>query len=330
MDMPIRTPDTIQPLAPKGAQRFWAFGVFAALVVLTGFGLSAPGTFPKSGSIFTIQQGRSLSGVAQDLNREHYVRSSLMFSTLVTLLGGEHRISPGDYYFKQGEGTFSLARQIAKGDHNLVPIKVTIPEGERVSGLTALLVAKLPAFDAKSFATLAKPDEGYLFPETYFWYPKTTQEEIVRDMRAMFDKQTSALFDKPLTSGRTKAAIVTMASLVEREAHGADDRGTIAGILYKRISLGMRLQVDATVAFAADKSDASLTKADFSIDSPYNTYTHAGLPPGPIASPGQEAIKAAIDPVDTPYLYYLHDKNGSIHYAKTYAEHLKNIAAYLK
>jgi UPF0755 protein len=121
-----------------------------------------------------------------------------------------------------------------------------------------------------------------------------------------------------------------MASLIEREARGDDDRTTIAGILWSRIGRGMALQVDASVAFARGIPEGQLQKADLGIDSPYNTYIYRGLPPGPIANPGMESLQAAMNPTATEYLYYIHDARGSIHYAKTYAEHQKNINRYLK
>src|SRR5690606_36216868 len=114
---------------------------------------------------------------------------------------------------------------------------------------------------------------------------------------------------------------VIMASLIEREAKGDDDRALIAGILYNRLEEGMRLQVDATVAYAAGVKEGELLRSMFDIDSPYNTYRYGGLPPAPIANPGLLSLEAALHPEPSEYLYYLHDKRGSIHYAKTFAEH---------
>lgn len=304
-------------------------GVVAA-VLFAAYIFSAPSDFPEGQSVFTIDIGRPLVGVANDLEDAHYIRSKLVFSTFVTLLGGERRVSPGDYQLTYGQNVFEIAWQIARGDHGIEQVKVTIPEGKTVEQIANLLDDSFSEFDAEAFRTLAQSHEGYLFPETYFFFPAVAPEEAVRAMRAMFDFKTAHLFSSAALAGRSVSSIVTMASLVEREAHGSDDRAVIAAILYKRLELGMRLQVDATVAYAAGKGDETLSKADFAIDSPYNTYRHGGLPPGPIANPGIAAITAALSPAKTNYLYYLHDKNGSIHYAKTYAEHQKNIARYLK
>jgi UPF0755 protein len=285
----------------------------AALVLFAlDFGLSAPSRFPKDERLFTVSTGEALKTIAIRLKDEHYVRSVFMFSTMVTLFGGEHRISPGDYHFSRGESVLGVARQIARGDHDIKPIKITVPEGQTVKEMAALFSEKLPDFDTDAFILAATPQEGYLFPETYFFYPKTVPAEIVKEMRAMFDRQTVQVFSEAAPAEYSFNEVVVMASLIEREAHGSDDRDIIAGILYKRLALRMRLQLDATVGSA------------------YDTYLKAGLPPTPIANPGMEALEAALNPAKTDYLYYLHDKNGSIHYAKTYAEHQKNIARYLK
>ncbi len=291
---------------PRNPKRFWALAAAVAIIIFIDIMLSAPARFPVGGT-FTITEGESLGEVARALAADGYVRWATVFEALAAAMGGEHRVSPGDYHFPAKESGFGVAAQIAFGHHDIDPIKVTVPEGDTVSDIAALLAQKIPGFDTKTFVALATPDEGYLFPETYFLYPTTTPAEIVAEMRAMFDAKTAGLFTPAALNGRTEADIVTMASLIEREASGDDDRATIAGILWKRISLGMRLQVDAAP----------------------DTYLHAGLPAAPIANPGLQALDAAMNPVSTPYLYYLHDKNGTIHYAKTYAEHQANIAKYL-
>lgn len=301
--------DVPQPLLPQRPRRFWAVVALAIVFLLAAdFALSPPRPIPKETAVFTIKSGESLRSVSSSLAEGGYIRSPKVFSVLVTLLGGARRVFPGDYRFEPGESALGIASQIARDDHHLAAIKVTVPEGETAAEVASLLGEKIPGFDAKTFIADAKPYEGYLFPETYFFYSTTAPEEVVAAMRAMFDAKTAGLFASASLAGHTEKETVVMASLVEREASGGSDSAIIAGILWKRISLGMRLDVDAAP----------------------ETYAHAGLPPGPIASPGLEAIQAALHPAATDYLYYLHDKNGSIHYAKTYAEHQKNIARYLR
>ena len=308
---PLSSPtQTAQPLSPNRPKRFWVLAVAVIVLVLVGGSvLSAPKSFPNGANIFTISEGEGLKSVTAKLASDGYIRSSFVFSGLVTLMGGDRHISPGDYHFASGENAFGIATQIALGKHDLVPIKVTVPEGTNVAEIATVLSEKIPGFDAKTFITDATLDEGYLFPETYFFYSSTTPAEVVASMRAMFDRKTAGMFTTAALGTHTETDIVTMASLVEGEASGNNnDRATIAGILWKRISLGMRLDVDAAP----------------------DTYKHGGLPASPITNPGLESLKAALNPAQTPYLYYLHDKNGTIHYAKTYAEHQANIAKYLK
>jgi len=320
-----------EPALSKRQSRLWLFipavilfGVFSLLVI------KSPASFPTEGTIFTIVAGEPLIQVGTELKSESYISSRFLFVTAVTFFGGEHKISPGDYYFPKGSTLIGIAHAIATGHHNLDPIKITIPEGENAREIGTLLSEKLPKIQASEFTTQAKKFEGYLFPQTYFMYPSTVSTDAIKQMRSMFDSETATLFTPVALGVRTKEQVVVMASLIEREASGNDDRATIAGILWKRLALGMPLQVDATVAYANGVPENSLAKSDFSIDSLYNTYIYKGLPPGPISNPGLQALRGALDPKETPYLYYLHDKHGSIHYAKTYAEHLANIKNYLK
>ena len=306
---------------------FFLIGVLVFLRILVAF--SAPADFPDGG-IVTVAPGASLKDVTTELTTGRYVRSEMLFITFVTLFGGERHVSSGDYYFAHPKNVVSVAWQIARGDHDLDPIKVTFPEGRDAREMGDILSEKIPGFPETAFVTDALPHEGYLFPDTYFFYPKTDPQAVTDQMLAMFDTETASLFTKANLKGRTEKDIVTMASIIEREAKGDDDRAMISGILWTRVGRGMDLDVDATVAYAVGVPEGSLTKADLGVDSPYNTYVYIGLPPGPIANPGMEALQAALDPAKTDYLYYLHDSHGTIHYAKTYAEHQANIARYLK
>ena len=320
-----------EPLPRKSGKRFIAvLAVLIAIGALFFTSLGAPADFPEDGTTFTIMQGDNAKNIGTELVDQHFIRSRFIFATLVSLFGGEHSISPGDYDFSKDHSVIGIARQIATGNHNIQQIKITVPEGMTISEIDALLSSKLPTLLHNDFALKAKGQEGYLFPETYFFYPKIETETIVANMRSMFDRQTSELFQKNSITESKQKNIVIMASLIEREAHGDDDRGTIAGILYNRLDIHMPLQVDATVAYAAGVSENNLKKADFSVDSPYNTYKYKGLPPGPISNPGLEALTAAVQPTASEYLYYLHDSRGTIHYAKTYKEHLANIKKYLR
>ncbi|MEI6316426.1 MAG: endolytic transglycosylase MltG [bacterium] len=303
--------------------------ILVIFFVAISFTTTAPQNF-TSGGIITISEGESLKEVASDLAQHGYIRSSFVFTNLVILSGKQNYLSPGDYYFEKPISVFGVAYQIAKGEHHLDPIKITIPEGKNISETAQIFKSKLSEFDTKIFESQGNQYEGYLFPETYFEYPRANALSILSEMRTMFKTEAEPIIKKENTSNRNERDIVIMASLIEKEAKGADDRAIIAGILWNRIERQIPLQVDATVAYAKNIPENALQKGDTSFDSPYNTYIYRGLPPGPISNPGILALQAAIHPANTAYLYYIHDKYGNIHYAKTYVEHQQNINKYLR
>ena len=307
--------------------------VILCIVVVLGILLYVsgrpPANFP-SGGIITVTPGESFKEISTNLTAGGYIRSSFLFTDFVIIFGGEKHLSPGDYYFAKPISVFSVAWQIANGYHYLDPVKITIPEGRTVSEISDILKMKLPAFDQDGFKKNATQYEGFLFPETYFVYPHTDALTVIDEMRNMYTKEAKPVIAKDDTIGKSERDVVIMASLIEKEAKGNDDRAIISGILWNRIAMQIPLQVDATVAYAKGISENSLQKSDMGFDSPYNTYIYRGLPPGPISNPGLLALEAAMNPAQTDYLYYLHDKYGNIHYAKTYAEHQANINQFLR
>ncbi len=164
-------------------------------------------------------------------------------------------------------------------------------------------------FDGAAFLILAKPKEGMLFPDTYYFLPGTTPRAAVQRLTDTFAQKTADIAPAIAASGHSEEEILTMASLVEREAATPEDRRIVAGILWKRIANSMRLQVDAPFGYLHGSDSYQPTAADTESDSPYNTYRHDGLPPTPIANPGLDAIDAALHPTDTPVLL-LPDREG--------------------
>jgi UPF0755 protein len=185
-------------------------------------------------------------------------------------------------------------------------IVVTFPEGSTNVEMAKVLSEKIPNFDKNSFLQKTKNLQGYLFPDTYFFWKLSTPDEVIATMQKTFDKKISPLL--ATSSKYSKSEIIVMASLVQKEANGKEDSASIAGILWKRLERGMALQVDAAPI----------------------TYKESGLPAIPIANVGMVAVEATLHPVASDYLFYLHDKSGMIHYARTYAEHQKNIKEFLK
>ncbi len=303
-------PNEIIKPQTKLPRKFFILGV-AIFIIFCAHFIFPPKNFP-TGTIVTISRGEPLVKISRDFESLGLVRSKLIFQTVAVVLGGAHNISPGDYLFERKVSGIEVARRIAFGVHHIAPSKITLPEGKNNTEMAEIFAEKIPLFDKNLFLAQAISKQGYLFPDTYFFYPHTTISEIVETLNKNFEKHI-AKFKKEITeSKRTEAQIVIMASILEREASGENDMATIAGILWKRYDIGMKLQVDATNGMVFD------------------TYKSVGLPESPIGNPGILSIKSAIHPTPSNYLYYLHDKNGAVHYAATYAEHKRNIAKYLR
>lgn len=272
---------------------------------------SVPKDFPI-GAVFKVEQGDSLRSISLDLKQKHFIRSRLVFEAFVILYGGEKHLIFADYLFENKLSVLQIAKRISKGEGHLAPIAVTIPEGFDVLQIANTFVSKLDNFDKNNFLVIAKDMEGYLFPDTYFFFTTANEKDVLSSMSDNFKKKIKSL-ELDITkmsniTGKSEREFIIMASIIEREAKGDTDRAVISGILWKRIKLGMPLQVDAAS----------------------ETYKTKGLPKNPIANAGLESIKASLYPYNSPYLYYLHDKNGDIYYARTFDEHRKNILKYLK
>jgi len=269
--------------------------------------LTAPNNFPNQ-VILNISRGETLKSISKDLKEQQIIRSKVLFETFIIIYGDENHISEGDYLFENKLPVFEVARRISKRDRHLAPVKVTIPEGFDVIQISEMFSSKLKNFNKDLFLIEAKKKEGYLFPDTYFFNTTDNEQNVLNYMSENFNKKTQPFVQKILSSGKSKSDIINMASIIEREAKGDNDRGIISGILWNRISKKMPLQVDAAL----------------------ETYKERGLPQNPICNPGLEAIEASLKPVKSNYLYYLHDKNGLIHFAVTFTEHKQNIQKYLK
>ncbi len=307
---------------------FFAFCGTVVSLVFYGLFWRPPSAFVNN-TFIHIASGRGLSSVADELYQKKLIISPFWLKAFVVLSGGSGKVFAGDYAFPIPENIFSVVGRITSGDSRLEPVKVTIPEGTSVAEMAELFDKALPLFSAKEFIRLAEVKEGFLFPDTYHFLPNETAQSVISVMEKNFTKVTDALakditqFKKPLRD------VVIMASLIEEEARTTETRRIIAGILWKRLSINMPLQVDAVFPYINGKNTYQLTLEDLTIDSPYNTYKYKGLPKGPISSPGLDSLQSAITPIKTPYLFYLSDKDGEMHYAKTFEEHVRNKDKYL-
>lgn len=290
---------------------------------------AAPEHFPTPYHL-TIEPGQTLFSVSNELYADNVIRSPRVFEMFMLSMGNEKSISEGEYYFSEPMTVLEVSMRISGKQFGIDRERVTFPEGFTNINMADRLSATFPNFDRALFLDLTKDKQGYLFPDTYGFFPSLAPDLVVTTLARNFEKKIAPLSEGIAESGRSLEDIITMASIIEKEANGPEDRAIISGILWKRISIDMPLQVDAPFLFLLNKESKELTLKDLAIDSPYNTYKYKGLPPGPINNPGLESIKAAITPQSSPYLYYLHDSEGEIHYASSYQQHQANIKRYLK
>jgi UPF0755 protein len=287
-----------------------------------------PQKFPI-GTVVEIKSGKSLQSITIELHTKNIIRSEFLFRSLVILFGGEKRVIAGDYLLERKQGTFALAKRLVRGQFEINTIKITIPEGWNIFQIADYLNKNLLQFDKRGFIGLAQKKEGYLFPDTYFVSESVNPAELIKMMEDNFVKKIESVQEQINKSNLKIKDIIIMASILEGEAL-PEDRAVVAGILWKRLEIGMPLQVDSTFKYINGKNTYELTVEDLKIDSLYNTYKYKGLPPGPISNPGLEAIISAVNPTKTKYLYFLTEKDGTIHYAKTFEEHKKNRELYLQ
>lgn len=302
----------------------------AALLLLSGWQLTSPPAEFPVGNIVTISQGASAPEIAQVLADEHIITHPRILQFLFRISGTSALVQSGAYLFQSPQNLLVIAYRLITGSYGVRPVRITFPEGTTVREMATQVAEAFPSISAVDFSTTARPYEGYLFPDTYFFSPSSDATSIVAAMRTNFNAKIASSSSDITASGHSFSDIIIMASLIEREARTDAVRRIVAGILYNRLKLGMPLQVDAVFGYIFNRDTYSPSLADLKVNSPYNTYTHTGLPLGPINNPGLDALDAAIHPTKTEYLYYLTDPKGVMHYATTFADHQANQNKYLK
>jgi len=319
------------PPALRRQWRVWAASFLLACVIVVGYraAFSPPDNFPV-GSIVSIARGASAPSVAAQLADAHIIAHAGLLRAVLRLSGKSDHIQAGAYLFTTPQNLFVVAYRLVTGAYGLPPVRLTFPEGETARDAAARVAEEFSTISTSDFLAAARPYEGYLFPDTYLFSPSSDASIIIQAMRSNFNTKITPLLSDVAASGHSLSDIVVMASLLEKEARSDSVRRVIAGILWNRFARGMPLQVDAVFGYIFDRDTYSPSLADLKVDSPYNTYTHTGLPPGPINNPGLAALDSALHPTKTDYLYYLTDKNGVMHYATTYAQHLANQRKYLR
>ncbi len=288
---------------------------------------------------FSVEPGQSLSAISQALEDKGVIENSTMFDILARFSNAARDIKAGEYTVSGPKSPRQILDTLKEGKVNLY--RLTVPEGLTVEETAALV--EVAGFGAKeNFVRLARDKtfaaslgieagslEGYLFPETYFFRKNASRKTIIKKMTDHFKTVFTPDWEKrALSMGFTVHETVTLASIIEKETGAAAERALISSVFHNRLDRGMRLESDPTVIYGIDNFDGNLTRKHLQTKTPYNTYTSAGLPAGPIASPGKMALKAALYPADTDYLFFV-SKNDTTHkFSKTMAEHNRAVQKY--
>lgn len=287
-----------------------------------------------------VPSGVGVSRIGETLEKKGVIRSAFAFTWYVRWHQEGSRFKAGRYALSGDMTLAQIVRALDLGPNSVYGdrIRVTIPEGYTLKQIAATLQEK-GVTDGRKFLRIATDPEsialihadfplpkssleGYLFPATYYFRPHSPPEHVADAMVTNFFEQFARPYQRDIAArGRGLQAVVTEASMIEREAKTPEDRPRIAGVLDNRLKRGMRLDVDATVLYALGHHKDRVMLRDLNVDSPYNTYRHTGLPPGPIANPGLPSLLAALHPEPNDYLYYVARPNGAHIFTRTIAEH---------
>ncbi len=311
-------------------------------VILAGFCYTdyAPGK--ESGEVIvTVPEGSSTKSIARILKKDGLIHSEFFYRVMSKLRGVDGNYNFGKFKLDRGDGYETIFKTLQESGHNLDAMKVTIPEGYEIYKIADLLERKglidkdkfyylidYGEFDYDFVKELPEREnrlEGYLFPSTYQFAPGD-EYGIINEMLMQFDRMYAPFKERAKEMGMTMDEVITLASIIEREALGDEDRDRVSSVFHNRLKSNdyPYLQSCATVQYVLKERKAVLSIEDTKIDSPYNTYINAGLPVGPIASPGEAAVKAALYPADTDYLFFVLGSDGKHHFSKTFSEHTQN------
>jgi UPF0755 protein len=289
-----------------------------------------------------VPAGAGTRAIGDRLVNAGVVRDGLTFRVALWLTGDARRLKAGEYRFDRAMSPVDVIGKLARGE--VYVIAVTFPEGLTIAEMSKIFEAR--GFGARSAFMRAAADpsairsidpaatdlEGYLFPDTYLLPRRTDAPHLVRAMVERFEKAlTPGLADAAQARGLSVRQLVTLASIVEKETARPDERPLVAAVYANRLRIGMLLQCDPTVIYALTRAgtyDGNIRRDDLAVDSPYNTYRVAGLPPGPIAAPGRDSLEAVAHPADSEFLYFVSRNDGSHEFARTLEEHNRNVQKY--
>ena len=294
-------------------------------------GISPVSSIDKTPQIFVVQKGEGVREISSRLKQQNLIKDPIVFFLLIGKvgLGIDNKIQAGDHRIARSMTAQEVAKSLTLATND---VWVTIPEGLRAQEIADILKKNLKTF-SESWKDILEKNEGYLFPDTYL-IPKTSDVNLVLSiLKNNFEKKYNTIDSK--NSNFSKEELVTIASLIEREARFAKDRPLVASVIVNRLNNGIKLDIDATVQYVLGYQEnekrwwkKNLTFEDLKVNSPYNTYRIRGLPKAPISNPGVATLNAALNPSQTDYLYYISDKSGRNHYAETLEAHNANIKKY--
>jgi len=290
-------------------------------------------------TIIDIPKGEGLRSITSRLNNEGVIGNENLFMLYVVSKGWQNRLKAGEYEFKEGRTVASIVDMLVKGE--VVSRRVTIPEGLTVAEIAGIIGSKTILdendFLEKTNSPLLREEllgdaslnfEGYLFPETYTFTKDITSEELIKIMVGRFRQ----VFDSLRGRNRVNLSdqeILILASIIEKETGKASERPLIAAVFHNRLRYGMKLESDPTVIYGMGTDyNGNITKRDLRTETEYNTYIISGLPPGPIASPGTESLRAAINPAPVKYIYFVSKGDGSHHFSANYRDHQNAVNKY--
>lgn len=308
----------------------WIFLALIVILVAFYWQFYMPVSESDSPVFFEIAPGENFENVIPRLKEKNLIRNETLFEYYAEYSNLDTKVKAGRYRLDPAFSPARLLRFLTDPEHG--EMAVVVPEGAGIAKIDEKLeslglIAKGDFIKSASLQT--NELEGFLFPDTYFVFSKNFDpKDLISKMRKNFEKKVvNGLADEFKKSKKTMSEIITMASILEKEVKTKPDYAVVSGILWKRLENEWPLQADATLLY--EKEDRTISPTDLQKDSPYNTYTRKGLPASPIGNPGLETIQAALQPVDSPYWYYLTAKDGKVIYAKTNREHEENKSKYL-
>lgn len=307
-------------------------GIIILLLVLIGYGwwqFERDHDLGEEAVSIIIQKGDSFGLVARRLVDQHVVQSQRVLSIAARLNGVDKRLIPGRYDFSGEVSCRSVLERLKAGD--FLRIRVTIPEGATLRQVASILSTRLE-FDTMAVMELAGDSqfvrnlsipclEGYLFPETYFFPWGTDAKAAISETVRQFFSETESVWPDSIVLGLSRDEVIVLASIIEAETALDRERQLVASVYVNRLRRNMKLDADPTVVYGLGELDRPLNRRDLRQDTPYNTYLHRGLPPSAINSPGLASIRAALNPAETDYYYFVADQSGGHKFSRTNAEH---------